>query len=109
MTHGSSATNRRSPSSSTARRRRRSPTRHSAPTGPVVSGAGRLGVVAVASAAVDDDAALVARLKHGDEAAFVVLIRRYQPRLLRTAEATVGSRAVAEEACQETWVAVLRG
>jgi RNA polymerase sigma-70 factor (ECF subfamily) len=34
---------------------------------------------------------------------------QYQPRLLRLAEATVGSRAIAEEACQDTWLAVLRG
>ena len=52
---------------------------------------------------------LVERLRAGDESAFVELVRRYQPRLLRLAEATVGSRAVAEEACQETWLAVVRG
>jgi RNA polymerase sigma-70 factor, ECF subfamily len=58
---------------------------------------------------VDDDVGLVERLRAGDEAAFVELVRRYQPRLLRLAEATVGSRAVAEEACQDTWLAVVRG
>jgi RNA polymerase sigma-70 factor (ECF subfamily) len=58
---------------------------------------------------VDDDAVLVERVRAGDEAAFVDLVRRYQPRLLRLAEATVGSRAVAEEACQDTWLAVVRG
>ena len=52
---------------------------------------------------------LVARLRSGDDAAFAELVRRYQPRLLRMAEATVGSRAVAEEACQDTWLAVVRG
>jgi RNA polymerase sigma-70 factor (ECF subfamily) len=65
--------------------------------------------VVVASVAVDDDLGLVARLQAGDEAAFVELVRRYQPRLLRLAETTVGSRAVAEEACQDTWLAVMRG
>ena len=58
---------------------------------------------------MDDDVGLVERLQAGDESAFVELVHRYQPRLLRLAEATVGSRAVAEEVCQETWVAVVRG
>jgi RNA polymerase sigma-70 factor (ECF subfamily) len=56
-----------------------------------------------------DDADLVERLRAGDEAAFVEVVHRYQPRLLRLAEATVGSRAVAEEACQDTWLAVVKG
>jgi RNA polymerase sigma-70 factor (ECF subfamily) len=58
---------------------------------------------------VDDDAALVERLRAGDEAAFVTLVERYQPRLLRLAESTVHSRAVAEEVTQDTWLAVVRG
>jgi RNA polymerase sigma-70 factor, ECF subfamily len=58
---------------------------------------------------VDNDHGLVARLRAGDESAFVELVRQYQPRLLRLAEATVGSRAVAEEVCQDTWLAVLQG
>ena len=58
---------------------------------------------------MDDDAAIVERVRAGDEAAFAELVRRYQPRLLRLAEATVGSRALAEETCQDTWIAVLRG
>ena len=66
------------------------------------------GAVVVCSA-VDGDAALVERVRGGDEAAFAELVRRYQPRLLRLAEATVGNRAVAEEACQDTWLAVVRG
>lgn len=64
---------------------------------------------ALASRSVDDDAALVAGLRKGDEAAFVELVRRYQSRLLRLAEATVGSRAVAQEVTQDTWLAVMRG
>jgi RNA polymerase sigma-70 factor, ECF subfamily len=58
---------------------------------------------------VDNDVGLVERLRAGDEAAFAELVRSYQPRLLRLAESTVGSRAVAEEACQDTWLAVMRG
>ena len=58
---------------------------------------------------MEDDAALVERLQTGDENAFAELVRRYQTPLLRVAEATVGSRAVAEEACQDAWLAVVRG
>ena len=67
------------------------------------------GGAVLASPAVDDDVGLVERLRAGDESAFTELVRRYQPRLLRLAEATVGSRAVAEEVCQDTWLAVVRG
>lgn len=56
-----------------------------------------------------DDVELVDRLRAGDESAFASLVRQYQPRPLRLAEATVGSRAVAEEVTQETWLAVVRG
>jgi RNA polymerase sigma-70 factor, ECF subfamily len=52
---------------------------------------------------------LVDRLRAGDESAFVALIERYQQRMLRLAEMTVGSRAVAEEVTQDTWLAVFRG
>src|SRR6186997_3509216 len=65
--------------------------------------------IALASRRVDDDAELVERLRAGDESAFVVLVNRYQPRLLGLAQATVGSRAVAEEVTQDTWLAVVRG
>ena len=63
----------------------------------------------LASPVVDDEAVLLHRLRAGDEAAFAELVRRYQPRLLRLAEATVGRRAVAEEVTQDTWLAVVRG
>jgi len=58
---------------------------------------------------VDDEVELVDRLRAGDESAFVALIGQYQPRLLRLAETTVGSRAVAEEVTQDVWLAVFRG
>jgi RNA polymerase sigma-70 factor (ECF subfamily) len=62
----------------------------------------------VASGVVKDSE-LVERLQAGDEAAFVELVSLYQARLVRFAEATVGSRAVAEEVTQDTWLAVVRG
>jgi RNA polymerase sigma-70 factor, ECF subfamily len=65
--------------------------------------------VGLASPAVDDDADLVDRLRAGDESAFVALIALYQQRMMRLAEMTVGSRAVAEEVTQDTWLAVVRG
>lgn len=55
------------------------------------------------------EAELVARLREGDEAAFATLVREYHPRLVRVAESVVGSRAVADEVAQETWLAVVRG
>ena len=58
---------------------------------------------------MDADAALLDAVRGGDEVAFATLVQRYHPLLLRVAETTVGSRAVAEEAVQDTWLAVLRG
>jgi RNA polymerase sigma-70 factor, ECF subfamily len=65
----------------------------------------------VTVAPVEDggDARLVERLRAGDEAAFVELIRRYNPSLQRVARMFVSSDAVAEEVVQETWLAVLKG
>lgn len=48
-------------------------------------------------------------LRYGDEGAFMALVERYQGSLLRVAQIFVGSRAVAEEVVQETWLAVLKG
>jgi RNA polymerase sigma-70 factor, ECF subfamily len=58
---------------------------------------------------VGDDADLVARLRTGDEGAFVDLVDRYHASLLRLAHTFVPSRAVAEEVVQETWLGVVRG
>lgn len=56
----------------------------------------------------DADAGIVARLRAGDEAAFLSLVERHGPVMLRLASMHL-SRAVAEEAVQDTWVGVLRG
>jgi RNA polymerase sigma-70 factor (ECF subfamily) len=58
---------------------------------------------------VVDDAALVERLRAGDEDAFVTLVERYHGPLLRLAQTFVPSAAVAEEVVQETWLGVVRG
>jgi RNA polymerase sigma-70 factor (ECF subfamily) len=58
---------------------------------------------------VDDDGDLVAGLKRGDEAAFVTLVRRYQPPLLRLAIVYCRNLALAEEIVQDTWLGVIRG
>lgn len=56
-----------------------------------------------------DDAVLVQRLRDGDEAAFMEIVRAWSPSMLRVARMFVPSRAVAEEVVQETWLGVLRG
>lgn len=57
----------------------------------------------------DEDAELVARLREGDEQAFVALVARHHVAMLRLAGTFVSSTAVAEEVVQDTWVGVLRG
>jgi RNA polymerase sigma-70 factor (ECF subfamily) len=55
------------------------------------------------------EAALVERLRAGDEATFVDLVRLYGPSMLRVALLYVKTRAVAEEVVQEAWLGVLKG
>ena len=57
----------------------------------------------------EDERALVAALRRGEEAAFVALVDRHGATLLRLARTFVRDRAVAEEVVQETWLAVLSG
>jgi RNA polymerase sigma-70 factor, ECF subfamily len=59
--------------------------------------------------ASDADLALVEALRRGDETAFMMLLDRYQPSMLRIARMYVSTRAVAEEVVQETWLGVLAG
>jgi RNA polymerase sigma-70 factor, ECF subfamily len=60
-------------------------------------------------AAPDPDLELVERLRAGDEDAFMALVRRLSPSLLRVARMYVPTQAVAEEVVQETWLGVLNG
>src|SRR5919108_552321 len=52
---------------------------------------------------------LLEALRAGDENAFASLIDEYSSSLLRVAMTYVGSRAVAEEVVQETWLGVING
>src|SRR6267142_774018 len=56
-----------------------------------------------------DEDALVAALKGGDESAFVELVDRHTPAMLRMVRGYVPSREIAEEVVQETWIALLKG
>jgi RNA polymerase sigma-70 factor (ECF subfamily) len=60
-------------------------------------------------AVVDDDSELLARLRAGEEQAFVQLVARHHTSMLRLARSFVASSAIAEEVVQDTWVGVLRG
>jgi RNA polymerase sigma-70 factor (ECF subfamily) len=66
--------------------------------------------ISVQSALISsEDAALVARLRNRDEAAFLEVVQRHHGSLVRMAQSFVNNRAVAEEVAQDTWVAVLQG
>ncbi len=58
-------------------------------------------------AAVDEE--LVRRLRLGDEEAFVGLYRREGPAVFRFAMAMTGSRTLAEDVTQETFLALIEG
>ena len=63
----------------------------------------------VVTRAAEDEDALVAALKGGDELAFATLVDRHAPGMLRVARGYVPSREIAEEVVQETWIALLKG
>jgi RNA polymerase sigma-70 factor (ECF subfamily) len=57
----------------------------------------------------ETDVELLARLRSGEEEAFVELVERYQQPMLRLARSMVSTQAVAEEAVQDAWIGVIRG
>lgn len=57
----------------------------------------------------DDDEPLIRALCRGDAEAFATLVDRHSRAMIRVAMAYVPGRPAAEEAVQETWIAVLRG
>jgi len=58
---------------------------------------------------VDDDEALLRRLRAGEEEAFEALIARYDASLRRVARTFVRTPSAADEVAQETWLGVLKG
>jgi len=58
---------------------------------------------------VEDESALIAALRRGDEAAFAAVVDRYTPAMLRVARGYVPSQEIAEEVVQETWIALIKG
>jgi RNA polymerase sigma-70 factor, ECF subfamily len=57
----------------------------------------------------EQDEGLIAALCRGDADAFATLVDRHSSAMIRVAMAYVPTRAAAEEAVQETWIAVMRG
>jgi RNA polymerase sigma-70 factor (ECF subfamily) len=56
-----------------------------------------------------DDAAVLRRLRDGDESAFAELVSSWSAMMLRVARSYVSTAASAEEVVQDTWLAVIRG
>lgn len=61
------------------------------------------------SRTVEDESALIAALRDGDERAYAELIDRHTPAMLRVARGYVRSHQIAEDVVQETWIGVLKG
>ena len=61
------------------------------------------------TAVAEDEGALVAALRAGDESAFAMLVERHTAAMLRIARGYVATREVAEDVVQETWIALLQG
>jgi len=58
---------------------------------------------------VQEDQAILDRLRAGDEAAFEALVTRHDRALRRVAQTFVRTPAAADDVVQETWLAVIRG
>jgi RNA polymerase sigma-70 factor (ECF subfamily) len=58
---------------------------------------------------VDDERALLERLRSGDESAFESLVAQHDGSLRRVARTFVRTDAVADDVVQETWLGVVRG
>jgi len=58
---------------------------------------------------VDDDDALLPRLRAGDEQAFEALVARHDGALRRVARSYVHTAAAVDDVVQETWLGVIRG
>jgi RNA polymerase sigma-70 factor (ECF subfamily) len=56
-----------------------------------------------------DESGLISALRDGDQTAFVQLVDRHTPSMLRIARGYVPSHEIAEEVVQETWIALVKG
>jgi RNA polymerase sigma-70 factor (ECF subfamily) len=70
-------------------------------------GSGTVGAMPTADA--PDERALIDRLRHGDERAFLQLVDRHHALMVRVARGYVRSDAIAEEVAQDAWVGFLSG
>lgn len=61
------------------------------------------------ASAAQEDTALLAALRQGDESAFAQIVDAWSPGMLRLARCHVSTDASAEEVVQEAWIGVLRG
>lgn len=61
------------------------------------------------AATSDEDLRFIERLRAGDEVAFMSLVDRLQPTMLRVARMYVSSQTVAQDVVQEAWLGVLQG
>jgi RNA polymerase sigma-70 factor (ECF subfamily) len=59
--------------------------------------------------AMEDESAMIAALRRGDEAVFAAVVDRHTPAMLMVARGYVPSQEIAEEVVQETWLALLKG
>jgi RNA polymerase sigma-70 factor (ECF subfamily) len=57
----------------------------------------------------DEDQALLARLRAGDQAAFAEIVSAWSPVMLHIARGYVADRAAAEDVVQDTWLGVIKG
>jgi RNA polymerase sigma-70 factor (ECF subfamily) len=57
----------------------------------------------------EDESAIIAALRRGDEAVFAAVVDRHTPAMLRVARGFVPSQEIAEEVVQETWIALIKG
>lgn len=64
---------------------------------------------AIGAPSRDEERALLAALRDGDEAAFAALVERHHAAMMRVAMLYVRNAAVAEEVVQEAWLGVLEG
>lgn len=63
----------------------------------------------MAGGVIDDEAMLLVRLREGDEASFAALVVSWTPAMIAVAERFVATREEAEDAVQDTWLAVIAG